>query len=167
MTYHRVLGHQFSSGRSGEDAFCINVNTTVLKKEGLLEYVTEYLERQNEPIQVNYQPGDPSYEFETYPEFYVSALEGDQILLDRELDINLLHNLYEMKIISDGTVNTERYYLEAKIYYQELKPSKQISTMKAPLDVLAGEDLLKALVKKGLIEKHDDYFYRILDDKKK
>lgn len=167
MIHHRVLGHQFSSGRSGEDAFCINVSTTVLKKEGLLEYITEYLERQNEPIQVIYQLGDPSYEFETYQEFYVSALEGEQILLDRELDIKLLHNLFEMKFISDGTVNTERYYLEAKIYYQELQPSKLISTMKAPSDVLAGEDLLKALVKKGLIEKHDDYFYRILDKKKK
>ena len=132
MTHHRVLGPQHSSGKDGEDAFCINVNTTSLKREGLLEYITEYLERQGEPIQVSYRPGDPSYEFKTYPEFYVSALEGEQILLDRELDIKLLHNFFEMKVISDGKVNTERYYLEAKIYYQELKPSKQISTMKAP-----------------------------------
>lgn len=165
MTHHRILGPQFGSGRDGEDAFCINVSTTILKREGLLEYITEYLNGQNEPIQVSYRPGDVSYEFETYPEFYVSALEGKQILLDRELDIKLLRNLFKMKFISDGTVNTERYYLEAKIYYQELHPSKQISTMKAPSDVLAGEDLLKALVKKGLIEQHDDYFYRILDKK--
>ena len=167
MTYHRILGPQHSSGRDGEDAFCINVSTTILKREGLLEYIPEYLEYHDEPIQVSYRPGDPSYEFETYPEFYISALEGEQILLDRELDIKLLHNLFEMNIISDGTVNTERYYLEAEIYYQELQPSKRISTMKAPSDVLAGEDLLQALMKKGLIEKHDAYFYRILDNKKK
>lgn len=169
---YRELGGYDDAGRSGDHGVCISIVVKILKNEGLLNIIKSYLEKNRLPLTTEFEKwknpvfGEPINQlYPTYAEYYVAALRGQQIEIDRELDINLLNELYLNEFISDGTVKMEKYHVDRyHVYQQEINPSIVISTKEVPTELYSARNILSVLIDKGIIKKHDDDFYFLLND---